>query len=92
MTSSDDHPLSTVWPKIGQNGPKNDEPSGDSRTPRHVRALVSMDSVRLYDLFSGKIEAERSREGCPLTFRPSKVVTFDEKMTFFLVYLPNGAK
>ena len=38
-----------------------------------------MDSVRLYDLFSGKIEAERSREGCPLTFRPSKVGTFGDR-------------
>ena len=66
-------------PKLVKKGPKNDEPSGDSRTPRHVRALVSMDSVRLYDLFSGKIEAERSREGCPLTFRPSKVGTFGDR-------------
>ena len=64
----------------------------DSRDPIHIRALVSMDLVRTYDLFSGKIEAERGREGCPLDFGPSKVVTFDEKMSFFLVYLLNGAK
>ena len=51
-----------------------------------------MDSVRLYDLFSGKIEAECVREGYPLNFGPSKVVTFGEKMSFFLVYLLNGAK
>ena len=51
-----------------------------------------MDLVRTYDLFSGKIEAERGREGCPLKFGPSKVVTFDENLTFFLVYLLNGAK
>ena len=64
----------------------------DSRDPIHPRALVSMDLVRTYDLFSGKIEAERGREGCPLKFGPSKVVTFDENLTFFLVYLLNGAK
>ena len=78
MTSRDDHPLSTVWPKIGQNGPKNKELSGDSRLPRHVRALVPMDLVRIYDPVSGKIEAERSKEGCQLTFRPSKVGTFGD--------------
>ena len=64
----------------------------DSRDPIHPGALVSMDLVRTYDLFSGKIEAERGREGCPLNFGPSKVVTFDENLTFFLVYLLNGAK
>ena len=51
-----------------------------------------MDLVRTYDPFSGKIEAECVREGYPLNFGPSKVVTFDEKLTFFLVYLLNGAK
>ena len=64
----------------------------DSRDPRHERALTSMDLVRTYDLLSGKIEAECVREGYPLNFDPSKVVTFGEKMSFFLVYLPNGAK
>ena len=78
--------------KIGQNGPKNKELSGDCRTPRHTRALASMVLVRTYDLLSGKIEAECGREGYPLSFGPSKVVTFGEKMSFFLVYLRNGAK
>ena len=73
-------------------GPKNKEPSGDCRAPRHDRALVSMDLVRTYDPFSGKIEAECVRKGYPLNFDPSKVVTFGEKMSFFLVYLLNGAK
>ena len=39
--------------------------------------------VRTYDLLSGKIEAKCGREGCPLKFGPSKVVTFDEKLSFF---------
>ena len=39
--------------------------------------------VRTYDLLSGKIEAECGREGYPLSFGPSKVVTFGEKMSFF---------
>ena len=64
----------------------------DSRDPRHERALTSMDLVRTYDPVSGKIEAECGRESCPLKFGPSKVVTFDEKLSFFLVYLLNGAK
>ena len=50
----------------------------DSRDPIHGRALVSMDLVRTYDPFSGKIEAECVRKGYPLNFGPSKVVTFDQ--------------
>ena len=64
----------------------------DSRDPRHSRTLTSMDLVRTYDQGVRKIEAECVRESCPLKFGPSKVVTFDEKLTFFLVYLLNGAK
>ena len=85
-------PWAPFAPKLVNTVQKNKEASMDSRDPIHIRALVSMDLVRTYDLFSGKIEAERGREGCPWDFGPSKVVTFDEKMSFFLVYLLNGAK
>ena len=50
----------------------------DSRDPRHSRTLTSMDLVRTYDQGVRKNEAECVREGCPLHFGPSKVVTFDQ--------------
>ena len=72
-------PWAPFGPKLAKTVRKNKELSGDSRLPRHVRALVPMDLVRIYDPVSGKIEAERSREGCQLTFRPSKVGTFGDR-------------
>ena len=72
-------PWAPFAPKLVKTVQKNKELSGDSRLPRHVRALVLMDLVRIYDPVSGKIEPERSREGCQLTFRPSKVGTFGDR-------------
>ena len=70
----------THWPlhhpKLVKTGEKNEEQPGDSRDPIHFWALVSMDLVSTYDLFSGKIEAGSSPEGCPLNFGPSKMPTF----------------
>ena len=65
-------------PKLVNTVQKNKELSMDSRDPRHSRTLTSMDFVRTYDQGVRKIEAECVREGCPLHFGPSKVVTFDQ--------------
>ena len=51
----------------------------DSRDPRHDWTLSLINLDWLYGGSTGKIEAECGREGCPLTFRPSKVGTFGDR-------------
>ena len=85
-------PWAPFAPKLVKTVQKNKEASMDSRDPRHDWTLSLSNLDWLYGGSTGKIEAECVREGSPLNFGPSKVVTFGEKMSFFLVYLLNGAK